>query len=415
MFQINRCFKPYVRMTRGGKWVRPEAMAYLASQAALKTEMRTQMSRRGWEKIPKGSPLSIAIAITDFYGKRTSYQPSPQREQTESSSMSPIQAKSKPSGKPDAPGPSEPTAGNWTDQQLALLRQNYNRFPYKDLAQLLGKTEHSIRNKAWRLGLRKRSEFWTESELATLRGHYLAQDPPNLATLELMFPGRNRTNICRKARELGLTQNGRLLSNSTRIKISDGITKWHKENEHPRGYSGHTHSAEAKAIISESSKKMWADPNSIVNSEEYRNQLSDRAIKAGLSTSRGNHPYSRGKMGKRADLNDLFLRSSWEANYARYLNWLMGIGEIARWEYEPDTFWFEGIKRGTRSYTPDFKVWSIDGTYEYHEVKGWMDQKSQTKLRRMQRYHPNERVIVIDSECYKQLARDVSGFIAGWE
>ena len=34
-----------------------------------------------------------------------------------------------------------------------------------------------------------------------------------------------------------------------------------------------------------------------------------------------------------------FFRSRWEANYARYLEWLCSIGQIAKWEHEPQTFW----------------------------------------------------------------------------
>ena len=113
---------------------------------------------------------------------------------------------------------------------------------------------------------------------------------------------------------------------------------------------------------------------------------------------------TRAKSGTRADLG-LYVRSRWEANYARYLNWLKAKGQIAAWEYEPDTFWFEAIKRGTRSYTPDFKVTENDGRVVYHEVKGWMDAKSATKLKRMAKYYPEVRVIVIDQAAYQAIAK----------
>lgn len=125
--------------------------------------------------------------------------------------------------------------------------------------------------------------------------------------------------------------------------------------------------------------------------------------------------YSRGKGGKREDLDNRYFRSRWEANYARYLNWLISLKQIARWEYEPDTFEFVGIKRGTRFYTPDFKVFEINGTYAYHEVKGWMDAQSKTKLRRMAKYHPQEKVIVIDRTAYKSVAKDVAKMLPHWE
>lgn len=124
---------------------------------------------------------------------------------------------------------------------------------------------------------------------------------------------------------------------------------------------------------------------------------------------------ARGKGGKRSDLNDLFVRSSWEANYARYLNWLISIGEIKKWEYEPDTFEFHKIKRGSKFYTPDFKITNNDNSIEYHEVKGWMNQESQTKLNRMQKYYPDIKVVLIDRDAYHGIAKDVKRFIPNWE
>lgn len=125
--------------------------------------------------------------------------------------------------------------------------------------------------------------------------------------------------------------------------------------------------------------------------------------------------YSKGKIGKRADLDDLFLRSSWEANYARYLNWLIGLGEIKDWEYEPDTFEFIKIKRGTRFYTPDFKVTNTDDMVEYHEVKGWMDDKSKTKLKRMAKYYPDVKIILIDASAYRAIEKQARYLVANWE
>ncbi len=122
---------------------------------------------------------------------------------------------------------------------------------------------------------------------------------------------------------------------------------------------------------------------------------------------------SRAKSGFRADLG-LYVRSRWEANYARYLNWLKAKGHITGWAYEPDTFWFEAIKRGTRSYTPDFKVTENDGRVVYHEVKGWMDAKSATKLKRMAKYYPDVAIVVIDRASYNAI-RKWRQLIPDWE
>ena len=94
---------------------------------------------------------------------------------------------------------------------------------------------------------------------------------------------------------------------------------------------------------------------------------------------------------------------------------LLPIGEIKKWEHEPETFWFESIMRGCRSYLPDFRVTENNGSIVYHEVKGWMDARSKTKIKRMAKYHPDVKLIVIDSKAYNALAKQMSKSIVGWE
>lgn len=119
------------------------------------------------------------------------------------------------------------------------------------------------------------------------------------------------------------------------------------------------------------------------------------------------------KSGKRADLG-IFVRSSWEANYARYLNFLKGIGAVDSWEYECETFEFP-VKRGTRFYTPDFTINWKDGSRERHEVKGWMHPKGKTALARMGRYHPEIKIVLIGQKEYRALSRQYRNAIPGWE
>lgn len=123
----------------------------------------------------------------------------------------------------------------------------------------------------------------------------------------------------------------------------------------------------------------------------------------------------RGKGGRREDLGGLYVRSRWEANWARYLNWLKGLGEIQEWAYEPDTFEFVGIRKGTRFYTPDFRVINKDGSKEYHEVKGWLTGIGKTKLKRMAKYHPDVKIVLVDKSYYKSVAKKVAGCIPNWE
>lgn len=127
------------------------------------------------------------------------------------------------------------------------------------------------------------------------------------------------------------------------------------------------------------------------------------------------NPRKQCKRGRREDLDGQFFRSRWEANYARYLRWLVSIGEIRSWEYEPQVFRFDGVSRGPYTYTPDFKVTTKAGVLEWHEVKGWMDSESRGKLKRFAKFYPDENLVLIDSRFYRQIERKLSTIIPHWE
>ena len=96
-----------------------------------------------------------------------------------------------------------------------------------------------------------------------------------------------------------------------------------------------------------------------------------------------------------------YFRSKWEATFAHFLQNLKDVGVIQDWDHEPETFWFEEIRRGVRSYKPDFKVTRPAGDHYWVEVKGYMDAKSKTKLKRFAKYYPDEILIVIDKKWFE--------------
>lgn len=118
--------------------------------------------------------------------------------------------------------------------------------------------------------------------------------------------------------------------------------------------------------------------------------------------------------GRRFDIDNIFFRSSWEANYARYLRFLQQRGKILSWEYEPKVFEFP-VKRGNRTYTPDFRVTLLDKTIEWHEVKGWLDPTSQVKLKRFAKHFPDETLILIQKQEYREIWDAVGALIPMWE
>lgn len=96
----------------------------------------------------------------------------------------------------------------------------------------------------------------------------------------------------------------------------------------------------------------------------------------------------------------IYFHSQLEVKVATYLQTLQNGLQIENWEYEPHTFWFLEIKRGCRSYTPDFEVTRLDGSHFWIEVKGYMDSKSKTKLKRFAKYYPDEKIVVVTKDSF---------------
>jgi hypothetical protein len=73
-----------------------------------------------------------------------------------------------------------------------------------------------------------------------------------------------------------------------------------------------------------------------------------------------------------------------ELEYARtFLEPRRLLGEIVRYEYEPDTLWLSERlpKRRRCTFTPDWKVSLPNGWHEYHECKGFMEPDAAIKLK----------------------------------
>lgn len=161
------------------------------------------------------------------------------------------------------------------------------------------------------------------------------------------------------------------------------------------------------ARISATTIKGMANPSVREKLQKPRKPLSEEAIRRRSSKLVGKMPKNLGyEVGSGSYANvqrgdyecskgTVYFRSKWEANYALFLDFLLKSGEIKNWEFEPDVFVFEEIKFGNRSYRPDFKVFRNNDTIEYHEVKGYMNSSSKTKLRRMEKFYPEVKIVLI--------------------
>lgn len=271
---------------------------------------------------------------------------------------------------------------------------------------------------------------WTDEELGKTIRWYRDHEGIPLELDKLAADlGRHKANVSRKARALGLTNRQRnkvergadgLRPCDVRRKpkyetaeergraTSERVKKLIAEHGHPRGMLGKHHTDEVKKAQAERNRQMIAN-----RTPEERERIRQKTTETNLMRYGVANPiaflapetvYSRSKSGYIDDIPGIFFRSMWECNYARYLDWLKGQGEIADWSYEPDAFVFHGVVRAPVTYTPDFKVTETDGSVVYHEVKGWMDGKSSSKLKRMAKFYPDVKIVVIDEAAYRSIA-----------
>lgn len=256
--------------------------------------------------------------------------------------------------------------------------------------------------------------FGNEDRQRLLREYRAHADNGTLDVLAAAM-GRTKPFICRQAGTLGLTNQSRTRAYLSEV-ISASAKKRIAEKGHPRGMLGHKQTVEVKAAIGAASRARWAG----MTKAEKEAVVDARLKTAAANGTHGAPRAGREKASWRAGWREVggqrcYFRSAWEANYGRYLEWLREKGEIFAWAHEPETFWFEKIKRGVRSYKPDFRVTEIGGGIAYHEVKGWMDDRSKTCIARMRRYYPAVRLVVVDGRGYRAIRAKVAGIINGWE
>lgn len=291
---------------------------------------------------------------------------------------------------------------SWTDEELQILREQYPQIGLRATAFLLGCKQDRVRSKASSLGIKqdRSSRFFKQWQRKAARGKVGKKRPDHSAAMKAAYANGDLPHLEK-------------LSEYRRKLLHDGAREHRKRFGHPRGASGMKHTAQARAEISKRSKDAWNKRTPIQRMDMVKKMMVSRVRNGTVAPNkkRGSWKASWRVIGGIRK----FYRSRWEANYARFLEWRKQRGEVAVWLHEPETFWFDGVKRGCVSYLPDFKVTLPNGDIEFHEVKGWMDPASKTKIKRMKKYHPSVVLIVIDSKSYQKLERLMQKTVPEWE
>jgi hypothetical protein len=284
-------------------------------------------------------------------------------------------------------------------------------------AKILNVCGQSVQERLIKLGIDRNIRKFTKEDLDFLKSNYeIYVSQGNIKALAKLM---NRTVpfLCRKARLLKLTNAHRKKSEEVKKNISIHSKNFIQIHGHPKGMLNKKHSKETLEILS---KKSIDYQNSL--SKEQIFSKTTKMLKTKLerygTTDAGvhNRENSSWKSGWRI-IGGIkkYYRSRWEANYARYLEFLKEHKEIKSWTHESKTFWFNKIKRGCRSYLPDFEVVLNNESIEYHEVKGWLDDKSKTKLKRMKKYYPSINLKLIDSKWFRENTKTLKNIIKEWE
>lgn len=290
------------------------------------------------------------------------------------------------------------TIPKWREDEIQFLIENYPQHGRAYCVEHLGRFNKTVAKKIreLKLTLDKSGQFWLDFQRRAALSKVGKQRPDS----------RDRINALRDSGKLERTP-------EIRSKLSIAMKRRIESGYSAPSTRGTKLSESHRKALTEGRKRAALDKSHITNSPEFRQRLSDNMKKTIASNGIASKGYSRGNSGKRNDIG-IYVRSTWEANYARYLNHMRTTGKILDWVYEPKRFEFDKIKRGSRSYLPDFLVTRLDGSQYYIEVKGWLDQTSKTKLKRMAKYYPSIELEVVTSKEYKEICKNFS-HLPNWE
>lgn len=269
----------------------------------------------------------------------------------------------------------------------------------------IGMSGQQVHVRLARIGAITHMNIMTDPEIQRIREVYENGIISGDGKLQQLSKEINRTIpfISRFAGRMGLTSYCRDHTEAVNKANGNRTKAWIRKNGHPRGFLNHTHNAQARENIGRATVLKWM---SITNKEHNKRVYKARLTSMARGVGKHNEgDYKKTWKGQWAQIGPHYhyFRSSWEIRYAEYLQEKWNNGEIQYWEPEESTFWFEDHSSSVRSYTPDFTIQENDYSESFHEVKGWMDDRSKKCLELMAKEYPNINLVLIDSKRYRQL------------
>ena len=160
----------------------------------------------------------------------------------------------------------------WVEEEIKFLRENYGKLSPSECAKILGRTYHSTKQKAVRLGLGKERKAFTDYEIAYINKHYSQEGP--IAIGKVL--GRHHATINSLAQKIGIKMTkqtrgilfaknhlGRKRPQSTKDKIS-AKAKLRVRDKNPNWKGGIT---KLETIVRRLLIPIWAFP--IMQRDDY--------------------------------------------------------------------------------------------------------------------------------------------------
>jgi hypothetical protein len=155
----------------------------------------------------------------------------------------------------------------------------------------------------------------------------------------------------------------------------------------------------SKALVGRTLEDLWGKERA----DKFKREHSARMSGSGNSMFGMPSPHRKG--GFREDLNH-YVRSSWEADFARILKL-----HNLEYEYEPETFELKRDNGKILNYTPDFYVPSKN---TFYEIKGWMHELDAEKIDLFKKQYPQYNFVLISATKFAEFSLQYKKLIA-WE
>lgn len=146
-------------------------------------------------------------------------------------------------------------AKKWTEAELDILREQYNKRPLKETVIFLNRSKAAANNMACRLGLKK-GNFkidWPDWKIKMLRDHYPYTNTKTIAE----WLGVSHKTIKNKAMELGLEKAGTHKRTSTRRTEEKSHRFSAEDGEYIRTHMGHERVKDIAAHLGFTSQSVW--------------------------------------------------------------------------------------------------------------------------------------------------------------